>query len=118
MNHLNSILIEGDIIREPLLGMAPDGKPVCTFSIESERLCEGDWGEEKEVCFFDVEARSKLAERCRDLGRKERRVKVIGRLKQDVHSRVFIAAEHVEFAPEKAERADGCEGRAARGEKR
>jgi single-strand DNA-binding protein len=108
MNNLNSILIEGNLVRDPLLRSTPKGTQVCTFSLASNRFFRQDSGLEKEVSFFDVETWAKLAEQCYNLGRKGRGVRVVGRLKQDrwndaggkSHSRVSIVAEHVEFRPE------------------
>jgi single-strand DNA-binding protein len=108
MNNLNSILIEGNLVRDPLLRSTPKGTQVCTFSLASNRFFRQDSGLEKEVSFFDVETWSKLAEHCYNLGRKGRGVRVVGRLKQDrwndasgkPHSKISIVAEHVEFRPE------------------
>jgi single-strand DNA-binding protein len=115
MNHLNSVLIEGALTSDPRFKEARDGEPVCKFEIASRRFCKGGDGLEKaEAGFFDIEARSKQAEKCRNLGRKGIGVRGVGRLKQDrwygpdgvFHSDIFIAAEHVEFRAE-AERVDG-----------
>jgi single-strand DNA-binding protein len=108
MNNLNSILIEGNLVRDPLLRSTAKGTQVCTFTLASNRFFKQDSGLEKEVGFFDVESWSKLAEHCYNQGRKGRGVRVVGRLKQDrwngtdgkPHSRVTIVAEHVEFRPE------------------
>jgi single-strand DNA-binding protein len=111
MIDINSVLIEGDITGDPVFWDAPDGKAeVCTFSIASSRSYKGDGGLlEEEVCFFDVEARSKLAEGCYSRGHKGCGVRVVGRLKQErwdgddgrLHTKVIIAAEHVEFKPDR-----------------
>jgi single-strand DNA-binding protein len=108
MNNLNSILIEGNLVKDPLLRTTPRGTPVCTFSLASNRFFKQDSGLEREVSFFDVETWAKLAENCSNLGRKGRGVRVVGRLKQErwtgadgkPHSRITIVAEHVEFKPE------------------
>jgi single-strand DNA-binding protein len=108
MNNLNSILIEGNLVRDPLFRTTPKGTPLCTFSLASNRFFKQDSGLEKEVSFFEVETWSKLAENCYSLGRKGRGVRVVGRLKQErwngsdgkAHSKVAIVAEHVEFRPE------------------
>jgi single-strand DNA-binding protein len=108
MNNLNSILIEGNLVRDPLLRSTSKGTQVCTFTLASNRFFKQDSGLEKEVGFFDVESWSKLAEHCYNQGHKGRGVRVVGRLKQDrwngtdgkLHSRVTIVAEHVEFRPE------------------
>jgi single-strand DNA-binding protein len=108
MNNLNSILIEGNLVRDPLLRSTPKGTQVCTMSLASNRYYKQDSGFEKEVSFFDVETWSRLAETCYAKGKKGRGVRVVGRLKQDrwsgadgkPHSRITIVAEHVEFRPE------------------
>ena len=108
MNNLNSILIEGNLVRDPLFRSTAKGTPLCTFSLASNRFYKQDSQLEKEVSFFDVETWSKLAENCYNFGHKGRGVRVVGRLKQDrwtgsdgkAHSRVTIVAEHVEFRPE------------------
>ena len=108
MNNLNSILIEGNMVRDPLFRSTPKGTPVCNFSIASNRFYRHDSGFEKEVGFFDVEAWGKLADVCSTQGRKGRGVRVVGRLKQDRwtgtdgknHTRVAIVAEHVEYRPD------------------
>ena len=108
MNNLNSILIEGNLVRDPLLRSTPKGTQVCTMSLASNRFYKQDSGFEKEVSFFDVETWSRLAEACYSKGKKGRGVRVVGRLKQvrwtgpdgKTHSKVSIVAEHVEFRPE------------------
>ena len=108
MNNLNSILIEGNLVRDPMLRSTPRGTQVCTFTLASNRFYKQDAGLEKEVGFFDVETWSKLAENCYNMGHKGRGVRVVGRLKQDrwngtdgkSHSKISIVAEHVEFRPE------------------
>jgi len=108
MNNLNSILIEGNLVRDPLLRSTPKGTQVCSMCLASNRYYKQDTGFEKEVSFFDIETWSKLAEACYAKGKKGRGVRVVGRLKQSrwsdpegkAHSRVTIVAEHVEFRPE------------------
>jgi single-strand DNA-binding protein len=122
MNNLNSILIEGNLVRDPLYRTTPKGTPLCTFTLASNRFFKQDSGLEKEVGFFDVESWAKLAENCNNLGRKGRGVRVVGRLKQErwngsdgkAHSKIAIVAEHVEFKPEfrKNDKADNGEASA------
>jgi single-strand DNA-binding protein len=108
MNNLNSILIEGNLVRDPLYRTTPKGTHVCTFTLASNRYFKQDSGFEKEVGFFDVETWSRLADTCYNQGRKGRGVRVVGRLKQDrwngpdgkPRTKVSIVAEHVEFRPE------------------
>jgi single-strand DNA-binding protein len=108
MNNLNSILVEGNLVRDPEFKTSPNGTAICKFSIASNRFYKGSDGMEKEVSFFDVEAWAKLAESCNNIGRKGRGCRVVGRLKQDRWqnndgkqcSKIVIVAEHVEFRPE------------------
>jgi single-strand DNA-binding protein len=108
MNNLNSILIEGNLVRDPEFKTSPSGTSICKFSIASNRFYKKESGFEKEVSFFDVEAWARLGESVRDIGKKGRGCRVVGRLKQDrwdgqdgkQHSKVVIVAEHVEFRPE------------------
>lgn len=112
MNSLNSVLIEGNVVRDPVAALTPKGTPVCNFSIASDRYFrnEGAGETQKEASYFDVEAWGRLAERCTEEMGKGRSVRVVGRLKQDrwetpegeKRSRVKIVAEHVEFRSMKA----------------
>jgi len=105
MNNLNSVLIEGNMVRDPLLRSTPKGTQVCNFSIASNRYYRQDSNLERETGFFDVEAWGRLADTCGVHGRKGRGVRVVGRLKQDRwtgtdgknHHKVAIVAEHVEY---------------------
>jgi len=110
MNNLNSILIEGNLVKDAETRTTTKGTSACVFTIASNRYYkkENDSNFEKEVNFFDVETWAKLAEACSAKGKKGRGVRVVGRLKQNrwndkegkSHSRITIVAEHVEFRPE------------------
>lgn len=107
MNNLNSIIIEGNLVRDPVLKTIPNGSNVCSFSVASNRYYKQNEQTEKEVSFFEVEAWSKLAQTCGEILKKGRGVRVVGRLKQDrwedaagkTQTRIKIVAEHVEFKP-------------------
>jgi len=108
MNNLNSILIEGNLVRDAETRTTPKGTMLCNFPIASNRFYKQDSGLEKEVSFFNVQAWSKLAETVSNHGRKGRGVRVVGRLKQErwqdsegkAQSKIIIVAEHIEFRPE------------------
>jgi len=108
MNNLNSILIEGNVVRESQHKTTPKGTLVCNFTIASCRYYKVQEGIEKEVSFFDIETWAKLGEKCINHGRKGRGVRVVGRLKQkrwkddggEDHAQIVVVAEHVEFRPE------------------
>jgi single-strand DNA-binding protein len=115
MNNLNSVLLEGNLVNDPVFQKTEKGTPRCTFSIASNRFFKQDSGLEKEVSHFEIEAWSKLAESCHNQGHKGRGVRVVGRLKQDrctgtdgkPYSKISIVAEHVEFRPEIKEENNG-----------
>jgi single-strand DNA-binding protein len=108
MNNLNSILIEGNLVKDPELSYTPKGTAVCKFTVACNRAFKQDDQLQKEVSFFDVSTWTRLAEVCAEYLKKGRGVRVVGRLKQDKwsdadgkpHSRIYIVAEHVEFKPQ------------------
>ena len=114
MNSLNSILIEGNLTRDPELNHTPKGTPVCGFGVASNRFYKQDDEYQKEVSFFEVETWARLAEACSEHLEKGRGVRVVGRLKQDrwqdpegnPRSKIKIVAEHVEFKPVFAKKDD------------
>ena len=105
MNNLNSILIEGNLVRDPQFKTTSKGKSLCTFTIATNRFFKQDSVMEKEVGFFDVESWGKLSDISANHGRKGRGVRVVGRLKQErwndsdgkTRSKIIIVAEHIEF---------------------
>ncbi len=120
MNSLNSILVEGNLTRDPELKKTPKGTSVCSFSVASNRFFRQDEETKKEVSFFNVETWAGLAEVCMEHLQKGRGVRVVGRLKQDRwvdadggnHDKIKIIAEHVEFKPvfNKEDRSEKEEG--------
>ena len=107
MNNLNSILLEGNLVRDPELKYTEKGTAVCHFSVASNRYFKQDDEKHEEVSYFDITVWSRLAEVCNEYLTKGRGVRVVGRIKQDrwedsegkTRSKVQIIAEHVEFKP-------------------
>jgi single-strand DNA-binding protein len=107
MNNLNSVLLEGNLVRDPELNYTGKGTPVCNFSVASNRFYKQEDELQKETSFFDVTVWSRQAEVCKEYLTKGRGVRVVGRLKQDRwqdsegknKSKVLVVAEHVEFKP-------------------
>lgn len=105
MNNLNSVLIEGNIVHDPLHKISPKGNSICTFSIASCRFYQSDNKGVTEVNYFEIETWAALAEYCYHQGRKGSIVRVVGHLKQDrwndsegnARSKIIIVAEHVNF---------------------
>ena len=105
MNQLNSILIEGNLVRDPEFTTTSKGTSICKFTIASNRYFKQGNEFQQEVSYFDVVTWSDLAARCSEKLKKGKGVRVIGRLKQerwtdkDGHgkSKVCIVANHVEW---------------------
>lgn len=111
MNNLNSVLIEGTVVKDPLFRTTMKGTSVCTFTIASNRFVKDGDSLVKEIYFFDIEIYGVLAEKISCECRERRGVRVVGRLKESrwqdeagkARSKVYIEAEHIEFCPEQAE---------------
>lgn len=109
MNSLNSVLLEGNLVRDPELKQTPKGTDVCTFTIASNRYYKVENEYQQEVSFFDIETWAKQANLCGEILKKGRGVRIVGRLKQNrwkgndgkTMVKVYIVADHVEFKPEK-----------------
>ena len=108
MKNLNSIILEGNCVREPNVTITAKGTTICTFALATHRTYKVGETFEQEVSFFDIEAWGKLAERVSPQCKKGRGVRVVGRLKQNrwedadgkKNSKIRIVAEHIEFKPE------------------
>lgn len=107
MNSMNTIMMEGHVVRDSEFKTTAKGTSLCTFSIAVNRTYKKEDSFAKEVSFFDIETWGKWADLCKDQITKGRGVRVVGRLKQNrwndddgkSHSRVTVLAEHVEFRP-------------------
>lgn len=108
MNNLNSILIEGNVVRSPSLRHTPKGTAVCLLSVAVNRWYPNPAGTfTQEVSFFDVELWGELANQGASSCEKGRGVRIVGRLKQDrwntaegkIQSKVKIIAEQFELKP-------------------
>ena len=108
MNNFNSILLEGNLVRDPESRQTEQKVDFCKFTVATNLYYKKANDEyQQEVSYFDVVTYARLAETCASYLRKGRGVRVVGRLKQfrwqnekgKPRSRVMIIAEHVEFRP-------------------
>ena len=110
MNNLNSILLEGNLCRDPELRYTPAGSPLCSLVVSSTRTYKRDGAPVEEVSFVEAVTAGKLATVCAEHLSKGRGVRLVGRIKQErwedaagnARSKVVIVAEHVEFQPRRA----------------
>lgn len=78
---LNKVLLIGNLTRDPELRYTPQGTPVCTFGLATNRSWQPATGErQEETEFHRIVAWNKLAELCSELLFKGRKVYVEGRL--------------------------------------
>ncbi len=78
---LNSVIIAGNLTKDPICRQTTNGTPVINFSIASNRKyrdANNQWQED--VCYVGVVAWNKLAESCRDRLKKGNAVLIDGEL--------------------------------------
>ena len=106
MPSLNKITVIGNVGNDPEMRFTPNGKPVTTFSVATNRVYTTPEGERKqETEWFNIVTWNKLAEQCNQFLAKGRLVYADGRLHtrawegQDgqQHSRVEVIANNVVF---------------------
>lgn len=79
---INKVILIGNLTRDPEMRYTPDGQPVTTFGVATNRRWTTKEGEQKEDAeFHNIVAWGKLAEICSQILKKGRRVFVEGRLK-------------------------------------
>jgi single-strand DNA-binding protein len=106
MPELNSVIIAGNLTKDPIFRQTTNGTPVVNFSVASNRRyrdSKDNWQED--VCYVGVVAWNKLAESCRDKLKKGNAVLVEGELqsrtfkteKGDSKTIVEIKARRIQF---------------------
>lgn len=110
MNTINSLVIEGNLVKDAIFKETQNGNYVSNFSIAVNRSVKTHNGEtHKEVSFFDVETWGDLAKDMSKKGLRGSRIRMVGRIKQNRwtgsdgknYSRINIIAEHIEFITQK-----------------
>jgi hypothetical protein len=102
MNHLNSILIEGEVSQIIKSEKKEGKKSTYTFKIHSRSINRSETGGVKEnISCFEIKTEGRLADACIDSLSVSRGVRVVGKLavKTDETGNVYIQAEHIEFKP-------------------
>lgn len=104
MNNLNSVILEGQLVRNPQAKTDHKGNMVCFFTLATERRFVRKHEEQQDISYFDVEISNHCAELCAAVLEKDSGVRVMGRLREATwvdgggkkHSRLWIVGEHVE----------------------
>lgn len=115
MPELNSVIIAGNLTKDPIFRQTTNGTPVVNFSIASNRRFRDkneDWKED--VCYVGIVAWNRLAESCRDKLKKGNAVLVDGELQsrtfktEDGSNRtiVEIKARRIQFLNKRGNEGD------------
>jgi single-strand DNA-binding protein len=118
MPELNSVIIAGNLTKDPIFRQTTNGTPVVNFSIASNRRyrdSKDEWQED--VCYVGIVAWNRLAESCRDKLKKGNAVLVEGELqsrtfkteKGDSKTIVEIKARRIQFLNKRAASTAGTE---------
>ncbi|MCB0725691.1 MAG: single-stranded DNA-binding protein [Ignavibacteriae bacterium] len=116
MPELNSVIIAGNLTKDPIFRQTTNGTPVVNFSIASNRRFRDKNDEWKEdVCYVGIVAWNRLAESCRDKLKKGNAVLVDGELQsrtfktEDGNNRtiVEIKARRIQFLNKRASSGEG-----------
>ena len=110
MNNLNSVLLEGNLVRDPeRVELGENTSAMTKFAIAVNRFFRNAIAEAvEEVMFINVQAWGTLGKNCMTYLQKGRGVRVVGRLRQERwtdkdggnRERILVVAEHVEFKKE------------------
>jgi single-stranded DNA-binding protein len=92
MNDINSVIVEGE------MGNVPNDDGKC-YVIVTRTFKNGLAEFETTRNHFFVVIKGRLAESYTDKFKKGRKVRIVGRLKNDNRGRAEIFAEHIEFKP-------------------
>lgn len=109
MNNLNTVLIEGNLTRDPKPVVFAGDHEMCRFSIANNRYyMKKGVGWHTDTSFFIVEVFGAASKACVQHLRKGRGVRIVGRLKQNSwleggmpRELVTVIAEHIEFQPDR-----------------
>ncbi len=111
MLSLNKVMIIGNVGTEPEMRFTPNGNPVTSFSVATNRVYTTAEGERKEETeWFNVVTWNRLAENCNQFLTKGQRVYAEGRLHTRTweshdgqkHSRTEVVANRVIFLDRQA----------------
>jgi single-strand DNA-binding protein len=107
MASCNTVILLGNLTRDPELRYTPQGSAVCEFALALNYVYTNKQTGQKveEVSFIDIVAWGKTGEICAEYLKKGRQVMIEGRLKQDrweaqdgkKMSKVRVTAENVQF---------------------
>jgi len=102
MNSLNSVLLEGTVIADPVFGTLADGTLFASFSLLSVRHVRSQDTHATQELRFPVKAFGRTVEGCHSMLFAGRGLRAVGRLAQETTAEgtiTYLIAETVEFKP-------------------
>ena len=106
MASFNSVVLLGNLTRDPELRYTPEGVPVCSFALAVNGRTQSKEDGARRAALFDVEAWRRLGEISAATLKKGRQVLVLGELCQDLWvdpaskrpvSKIYIVAQELQF---------------------
>ncbi len=106
MPEMNSVIIAGNLTKDPVFRQTTNGTPVVNFTVASNRKFRDSGNQwQEDVCYVGIVAWNKLADSCRDRLKKGNAVLIDGELQSrnwktdDGHNRsiVEIKARRIQF---------------------
>mgnify|MGYP003403060024 CR=1 FL=1 len=113
----NKVILAGNLTRNPELRYTPNGTPVASFGLATNRRFKQGDDLKEEVCFIDVVVFGKTAENCSNHLVKGQQALIDGRLQQrrwetedgQKRSKHEVVAEHIQFGAKPGQQANGQE---------
>ncbi len=115
MPEMNSVVIAGNLTKDPIFRQTTNGTPVVNFTVASNRKFRDSGNQwQEDVCYVGIVAWNKLADSCRDRLKKGSAVLIDGELQSrnwktdDGHNRsiVEIKARRIQFLNKRGRMAD------------
>lgn len=99
-SNVNTVTVEGNMVRDPMLKTTNTGKSVCNFCIANNRYLKKGDEFDKKTSFFEITCWGNLALSISANGKKGSLVRITGRLEQErweyngkTHSKIIVVAE-------------------------
>ena len=115
MPEMNSVVIAGNLTKDPIFRQTTNGTPVVNFTVASNRKFRDSGNQwQEDVCYVGIVAWNKLADSCRDRLKKGSAVLIDGELQSrnwktdDGHNRsiVEVKARRIQFLNKRGRMAD------------
>ena len=108
MGSLNSVIVEGNLVKSAELSHWPDGTPYMRFTIANNEVYKDQQGQWQSIpSYFDCQCKGKYAEAMSKYLLKGKHISVAGRLKQQrwkdeneqMHSAIVIKVAEISLPP-------------------